>query len=171
MSPALRALLLLLLLAGPVRAHRLTVEGLVEDGRVRVEVYFSDGTTPEGAEVVAVREGVEVARGVTDAAGRFSFVPPAAGRYAISVVEPGLHRGRVDVEVEPAQLASSPAAPAATSTGAVASSASPGAAPAGATDPRGADGWRGTLAGLVAIGALALGLAWWQRRASARAPS
>lgn len=163
MSPALRALLLVLALAGTARAHRLNVEGRVEAGRVRVEVYFSDGTTPEGAEVVAVREGVEVARGTTDATGRFSFAPPAAGWYAISVVEPGLHRGRVDVEVVPGALAPDPAVVGTAPT----SSAPP--APVGSATPartRGAsDDWRGTLAGLLAIGALALGLAWWQRRA------
>jgi nickel transport protein len=160
-TPALRALLLLLALAGTARAHRLNVEGRVEAGRVRVEVYFSDGTTPEGAEVVAVREGVEVARGATDAAGRFSFAPPAAGRYAITVVEPGLHRGRVDVEVAPADLA--PATSAATA-------ATPTSSAADAGHPRaGSDDWAGTLAGLVAIGALALGLTWWQRRAGMRA--
>lgn len=162
MSPALRALLLLLALAGTARAHRLNVEGRVEAGRVRVEVYFSDGTMPEGAEVVAVREGVEVARGATDATGRFSFAPPAAGRYAISVVEPGLHRGRVDVEVGVADLAAptSSAARAAPVTS---------SAPDAANLRTGGDDWVRTLAGLATIGALALGLAWWQRRTGMRA--
>ncbi len=47
-------------LAAPARAHRLNVEARVEAGRVRVEVYFSDGATPAGAEVVVTRDGVEV---------------------------------------------------------------------------------------------------------------
>ncbi len=156
MTSGLRALLLLLVLSGPALAHRLNVEARVEGGRVRVEVYFSDGTAPEGAEVVATREGAEVARGATDATGRWSFAPAAAGRYAIAVTEPGLHRGRVDVDVGPGELA----APAAAATALAATS----------TNTRVAtDDWRGTLGGLAAIAVLALGLAWWQRRAGRRA--
>lgn len=159
MSAALRVLLLGLALAGTAWAHRLHVEARLEAGRVRVEVYFSDGTAPAGAEVVATREGAEVARGATDGAGVFTFVPPVAGRYAIAVVEPGLHRGRVEVEVAPADLA----APAAVATASVATAATTGPARGGGDD------WKGTLAGLAAIAALALGLAWWQRRTDMQA--
>ena len=42
-----------------------------------------------------MREGAEVARGETDAAGTWTFAAPRARRYEVAVTEPGLHRGRV----------------------------------------------------------------------------
>lgn len=144
------ALVALLALAGPALAHRLNVEARWEAGRVVVEVYFSDGTTPAGAEVIASRDGVEVARGRTDAAGQWTFTPPGAGRYALAVTEPGLHRGRAVVEVPapgPATAAPTPNAPAA----------------AAAPPEREGTDWVGLALGLAIIAALGLGLGLLQR--------
>ncbi len=162
---------LLVTLAGPARAHRLNVEARVEAGRVRVDVYFSDGTAPAGAEVVvATPGGAEVARGATDASGRWSFVPPAPGRYEVSVTEPGLHRGRAVVVVAPADVgrAGDVAGPTSADVAAPASQTEAATPPprSGWTDRGGVD-WTRTLAGLLVIAALAAGLAAWQRR---RAP-
>ena len=150
---ALRAALLVLTLAGPAWAHRLNVEATLEAGRVTVLVYFSDGATPEGAEVVASRDGVEVARGRTDARGTWSFAPTAAGKHLLEVTEPGLHRGKVEVEVP----ALAPVAAPSSATPVPATSAIRVEPPPGGVD------WVGSAAGLAVIAALALGLAWWQR--------
>ncbi|MCO5166384.1 MAG: hypothetical protein M9894_08470 [Planctomycetes bacterium] len=149
-APLIAAALALLALAGPARAHRLNVEARLEAGRVVVEVYFSDGTVPVGAEVVASREGVEVARGRTDAAGLWTFAPPGAGRYALAVTEPGLHRGRAAVDVRAADLPAVEAGP---------------PAPEAAPPPTRRDGtdWVGLAAGLAIITLLALGLGRLQR--------
>lgn len=159
------ALCAVVALAAPARAHRLNVEARVEGGRVRVEVYFSDGTAPAGAQVVATRDGVEVARGLTDAAGGWTFAPPLAGRYEVAVTEPGLHRGRVEVEVRAAELAASQPATGAAATGAAAT-ASATAPPASGRRPGGVD-WPGVLLGLAIIALLGLGLTVWQRRRAA----
>lgn len=163
--------------AAPARAHRLNVEARLEAGRAVVEVYFGDGTRPEGAEVVVTRDGVEVARGRTDATGRFWFAPAAPGRHAIAVTEPGLHRGQAALDVAPGDLVAAVttrAADAEAKSGlgetAASSSRTAGAA-------RGADAepkrvltveWRGLLAGLLVIGGLAAGLAALQRRRRGR---
>lgn len=153
---SLRPALLLLTLAGTAWAHRLNVEATVEPGRVTILVYFSDGTAPEGAEVVASRDGVEVARGRTDATGSFSFA--AAGRLRIQVTEPGLHRGQLEVEV-PAAAVATIAAP---------TSATPAPVTTRVDPPRGGVDWLGSAGGLALIAALALGLAWWQRRGAVK---
>lgn len=150
-------------LAAPARAHRLNVEARVEAGRVRVEVYFSDGATPAGAEVVVTRDGVEVARGATDAAGAWSFAPPGAGRYVVAVTEPGLHRGAAEVVVGQADLAAP--APLASATRPASSERPTSSAPASEPPaPRGGVDWAGTAAGVLLILVLAAGLSAWQRR-------
>ncbi|MBX3468366.1 MAG: hypothetical protein KF878_15955 [Planctomycetes bacterium] len=148
-APLLIALAALLALAGPALAHRLNVAARWEAGRVVVEVYFSDGTTPAGAEVIASHDGVEVARGRTDAAGLWTFTPPGAGRYALAVTEPGLHRGRAVVEVPATVPATAPT----------------DAAPAAAAAPPEREGtdWVGLALGLAIIAALGLGLGLLQR--------
>lgn len=166
------ALLALLALAAPARAHRLNVEARVEGPQVRVEVYFSDGTTPAGAQVTVTLEGVEVARGETDAAGRWAFKAPRAGRYEVAVTEPGLHRARVEVVVREADVAvvesASASATAPTSASPTeptsASEAAPTSASEAARPERGGVDWARTLVGLVVIAALAAGLGAWQRR-------
>lgn len=158
--PVLLALGVVLAVAGPARAHRLNVEARVEGGRVRVDVYFSDGTAPAGADVVVTRDGEEVARGQTDAAGAFWFAPPAAGRYGVAVTEPGLHRGQVEVLVADADLDVDLAEVAP-----LASVAAPGTASAGAPPAERSGGeWGRALVGVLVIVILAAGLGAWQRR-------
>lgn len=157
-APLVVALAALLVLAGPALAHRLNVEARWEAGRVVVEVYFSDGTTPAGAEVIASRDGVEVARGRTDAAGLWTFAPPGAGRYALAVTEPGLHRGRAVVDVPPTGAPTG--APTVTPTGPATGAPPP---PAAAPPERDGTDWAGLALGLAIIAALGLGLGLLQR--------
>ena len=66
---ALGALVLALLAVAPAEAHRLQAEASVSpEGEVVLELFFSDGVTPEGAEVVVTQDGAEVARGLTESA-------------------------------------------------------------------------------------------------------
>lgn len=164
------ALALLLALPAGARAHRLHAEARLDQGQVLLEVYFSDGTPAAGAEVTLRRvapeagsEGAEqvLARGQTDAGGRFRWSPPAPGTYELEVVEPGLHRARVEVTVAPGALSArareDPAAdPAHPTSGAPAAVASAGAgSPTAGAAARGAVPWGGVVSGLVVIALLA----------------
>ena len=171
------ALALLLALPAAARAHRLHAEARLDEGQVLLEVYFSDGSPSVGAEVTVRRAAPEagsqsvapeagrasidevLARGQTDARGAFRWRPPAPGRYGFEVLEPGLHRARVEVTVEAGavstrvreDLAADPAHP-----GSPAATASAGtAAGAPGAPARGAIPWGGVVSGLFVVALLA----------------
>lgn len=113
----LLAALLLVCLPAPALAHRLHAEVRQKGEDVLLEVYFSDGTTPAGAQVTVERAGQAVASGTTDAAGAWRFRPPGPGTYRLSVTEPGLHRATLlftvagaDPDVTPTESHPDPAA-------------------------------------------------------------
>jgi hypothetical protein len=75
-----------LLSVGRAGAHSLGAECRLKGGKVEVEAYYSDDTTPTNARVT-VRDaaGKVVAEGRTDTAGRWSFDAPPPGRYKVIV--------------------------------------------------------------------------------------
>ena len=149
-----RALLLLLLAAAPAWAHRLHAEARLDGGEVLLEVYFSDGTAPDGAAVEVRRGETAVASGVADAQGRFRWRPPGPGRYHLVVTEPGLHKAQAEIDVPAAALA-------AVATPSSAAAPVPDPAP---PPPRGGTPWGGLAGGLSVIVVLCGGLALLQRR-------
>lgn len=177
------AALLLLCLPAPALAHRLHAEVRQQGDEVLLEVYFSDGTTPEGAQVTVERAGVTVASGATDAAGTWRFRPPGPGSYRLSVTEPGLHRASltftiagVDPDVTPTEshpdAAADPDHAAPSAATAAPPSSHPTATPA---PPRHTAGvpWDRLGLGLLVIAGLAGALALAQRgmRGSADRPT
>ncbi len=83
-------------------AHALGVECKTQGGRVVVEAFFSDNTSAQDALVTIYdNEKRAIARGTTDADGRWSFPVPPAGRYDV-VVEAGMgHRADASFIVNP----------------------------------------------------------------------
>jgi len=151
------ALVLAVLVGGarPAWAHRLQLELFREEGgRLRCELFFSDGATPEGAELVLLRlEGDverELARAESDAEGVACFTVPAPGRYRVEARDASLHRASRELEVAPDEASSS--------TAAVSSE------PPAARSERGERPWGGVLGGLLVIALLAGGLRLWQAR-------
>lgn len=161
---------LLLACPGASLAHRLHAEARLQDGQVTLEVYFSDGVTPEGAQVSVWRGEELLAEGLTDARGTWRWRPPGPGTYRLRVSEPGLHKAQVELTVphaadDPGQrVASSPSGPAddpahpatRSATGPSPAQPSPG--------PRGAVPWAGLVVGLGVIAGLGALLALLQRR-------
>ncbi len=83
-------------------AHALGAECTIQGERVVVEAFFSDNTSAQDAVVTIYNNGKRaIARGTTDADGRWSFPVPPAGRYDV-VVEAGMgHRAEVSFIVNP----------------------------------------------------------------------
>ncbi|MEZ6189242.1 MAG: hypothetical protein R3F62_30100 [Planctomycetota bacterium] len=150
-----RAGLLLLalgLLATPAWAHRLQLELFREGTELRCELFFSDGVTPEGAELILTRlEGdaaQELARATSDAGGVARFTLPGPGRYRVEARDASLHLATAEVEL-PADASPAPVS----------------SAPARAPQPHApARPWGGALLGVLVIAGLAGGLALWQAR-------
>jgi hypothetical protein len=92
---ATAAPLLVLGLAGrPAEAHRIDIDLLpLPDGRIRAEVYYSDGKAAAGAEVVVQGAGGrEVARGTADGQGAFEFRAPPGEPISVVARHEGGHR-------------------------------------------------------------------------------
>ena len=147
---------LALLASGPrAFAHALGAECKIRGDRVVVEAYFSDNTSAQDARITVVDDANrEVANGKTDAAGRWSFPVPVAGRYEV-VVEAGMgHRTTVSFTVDAA---------------ATNVSSTTADVPAIVTEaPTRAEftrlPWERILGGLIAIAWAGAGLRWWLRR-------
>jgi nickel transport protein len=94
------AVLGLLALAGPARAHALGAECKVVGGRVEVEAYYDDDTPARDAKV-SVRDAAQkvIVEGRTDERGCWSFPQPAAGKYEVVVDAGAGHRATVKVTV------------------------------------------------------------------------
>jgi hypothetical protein len=84
----------------PAWAHALGAECTVKDGSVQVEAFFSDDSPAVHAniEIRDAREQV-IAKGQTDAQGRWSFPAPTIGHYVVQVDAGAGHRARVSITI------------------------------------------------------------------------
>jgi hypothetical protein len=86
------ALLVALFTTGRAAAHDLKMMVDLTVDPVKVAAWFDDDTPAQAARVSVVRDtGEEIAAGVTDDQGRWSFPKPSPGRYRIAVESLG-HR-------------------------------------------------------------------------------
>jgi len=84
--------MLVVALASPARAHDLKAKLDPETDPIRVEAWFDDDTPAQHARISVVRStGEEVAAGVTDERGLWSFPRPGPGLYRVTVESVG-HR-------------------------------------------------------------------------------
>jgi nickel transport protein len=90
-----RAAFLMLVVAGPVRAHNLGAECKIRGDQLELEAYFDDDTPARNAKVM-LKDASDhpVAEGTTDHEGRWSFPMPAAGKYEVIVDLGDGHRHR-----------------------------------------------------------------------------
>ena len=98
MKPAV-ALALVLLAPAVAAAHGLSVEATLAAGRVTVVAAYDTGEPAAAARVTVARDGVEVATGVTDDRGEYSFDAPPAGAYGIRVDDGQGHRARARLTI------------------------------------------------------------------------
>jgi len=104
--PAAAACFLLLVLAPHAYAHRLNVFASVENGRVKVEAYFSGGAKARNCGVLVYGAGgAERLKLKTDAAGEANFTPAKAENLTIVVETPDGHRG--EYKMKAAELGAS----------------------------------------------------------------
>jgi hypothetical protein len=84
---------LLMMVPGPVAAHRLHVLVWAKGDRVHAEGFYSDGSKPADARVAVMsKTGKVLLRGKTDHEGRFSFRNPGDGALVV-VLDDGMgHR-------------------------------------------------------------------------------
>ena len=103
MMPArhlLLAVLLLLLACQGARAHDLGAAARLERGRVFVETYFNDNTTPRNAHItVTAGDGTVVAEGRTDDDGKWSFAAPPPGGYQLTIDAGGGHKTTIPLTI------------------------------------------------------------------------
>jgi hypothetical protein len=76
-------ILILFLTPALADAHALGVQAKLKDGKVHVEVYYDDDTPAIKAKVKVLSGKDEIAAGVTDKDGLWSFAKPDAGKYEI----------------------------------------------------------------------------------------
>ncbi|MDQ0509908.1 cobalamin biosynthesis protein CbiL [Ancylobacter amanitiformis] len=121
MSRLLLTLLILPGLAGAAEAHKLKVFAAVEGEKIGGYAFFIGGGRPQGVPWTAKNaQGVEVASGLTDAEGRFSFARPAtiASDLTITVDTREAHIASTTLPVSRlGGAAAPPATPAASATG------------------------------------------------------
>ncbi len=94
-APVAAATAIAFLVPALAEAHRLDVDSrLLPDGRLRIEVFYSDGRPARKAEVI-VRDsnGAQVARGACDAEGVFEFPAPPGMDLEVEALHEGGHRG------------------------------------------------------------------------------
>lgn len=88
-----RAAVLMLVVAGPVRAHNLGAECKIRGDRLELEAYFDDDTPARNARVMLKDSSDHpIAEGKTDHEGRCSFPAPTAGKYEVIVDAGDGHR-------------------------------------------------------------------------------
>ena len=87
------SLLLMLLLAGPVLAHKVNLFAYVERGVVYTESYFPDGSPVAGGKVLVYDSGKSLLlEGKTDSKGLFSFAVPKVDELEIVIEASMGHR-------------------------------------------------------------------------------
>ena len=97
------ALLMLALLPAMTYAHNVGVECKIRGDKVEVEAYYDDSTDAAQAKVRVVNaEGMEIASGVTDDKGRWSFAMPAPGKYEVHLDAGAGHRANTNVVISSA---------------------------------------------------------------------
>lgn len=81
-------------------AHGLGVDCRVRGRVVEVEAFYDDGTDAVKAKVKVVNDKEEeIAAGVTDDKGKWSFPAPKAGKYVVHVDAGAGHRAKKEIEV------------------------------------------------------------------------
>jgi hypothetical protein len=92
----LGSMLWLVGLAAPATAHNLLAPYRFVGDKVEIHAQFDDGTDAAGAEVTVLDSAKEIlARGETDAHGRWSFPRPAPGSYHVTVHTKDGHKAQV----------------------------------------------------------------------------
>jgi hypothetical protein len=105
------ALLLVLLVAPPVRAHALGVTATLRGDRIEVEAYYSDDTPARDARVtVRDHAGQVAAEGRTDDQGKWQFAAPRPGPYTVTV-DAGAGHSKTAKVLVPAVLPPGPTGP------------------------------------------------------------
>ncbi|MBI2805800.1 MAG: carboxypeptidase regulatory-like domain-containing protein [Planctomycetes bacterium] len=96
------ALFLLAMTSAPALAHALGVDCQLRGGKVEVEAFFDDDSPAEKARVeVRSLDDQVIARGSTDAKGRWSFAVPAPGNYLVHVDAGAGHRAKKSIVIPP----------------------------------------------------------------------
>jgi hypothetical protein len=91
---------LLLLTCQGARAHDLGATARLERGRVFVEAYFDDNTTPRNAHIaVTTSDGTVVTEGRSDENGRWSFAAPPPGEYQLTIDAGAGHKTTISLTI------------------------------------------------------------------------
>ncbi len=91
---ALGVVLLAVLLAGPVCAHKVNVFAYVENGRIITESYFPDGQAVEGGAIeILDSQGRKVADGMTDKEGKCAIPIPVKDDLTVVINASMGHKG------------------------------------------------------------------------------
>ena len=81
-------------------AHALGVAYSIKGDKVEIEAFYDDDTAAHKAKVIVVNaKDEEIANGITDKAGQWSFATPAPGKYEIRVDAGAGHRARKTLNV------------------------------------------------------------------------
>ncbi len=108
LAPVWIAAALILALAGPADAHRLTVFAWVDGETVHVESQFGSGNPVQGGEVtVTTPDGTVAVTGTTDTSGAFSFKVPKRTDLTVTVSAGMGHQGEWTVRAD--ELGAAPA--------------------------------------------------------------
>lgn len=94
----------------PALAHGITVWTEVKDGKVHVEVHYTDGEIAKKAAVRVTAGGKTVLEGKTDDKGSFDFAPPVRKELTVKATAGGHHTASATVKEE--ELKDVPLAPA-----------------------------------------------------------
>lgn len=91
----------LALLAAAAWAHNSVLWAYVENGKVFVEAFFSDGSKIKDGRIIVVdANGQKILEGKTDGEGKFSFTPPKQEKLTIVLLLDGGHRSEFVIEAE-----------------------------------------------------------------------
>ncbi len=106
LSKSSGALAAVLLFFSPsaLHAHRLNMDWRqLENGKILVEVFYSDGKPAREAKIVVRRlDGSEVTRGMADEKGAFEFEVPGGGDLEVEAIHEGAHRATARIRGSPA---------------------------------------------------------------------
>src|SRR6266571_8807784 len=92
--PLLLAFLTLAMVPPSAQAHAVGLEWRFRDDRVVIDVFYDDDSPAVRARVRVLDGDKEIATGLTDEKGGWSFARPAPGRYTIDVDAGAGHRAR-----------------------------------------------------------------------------
>src|SRR5260370_40786487 len=98
----LLAVLVLTMVPPSASAHKVGLEWRFRDDRVVIDVFYDDDSAAVRARVRVLDGDKEIATGLTDEKGGWSFARPAPGRYTIDVDAGAGHRAPPESIVLPA---------------------------------------------------------------------